>query len=205
MLTFSEWMKAIRMFLISLPLELSSFVVVPIALLFVKKGETLPKWLMWYEEVNWPFGDYGWKKDHFPEPTNRTWWARTRWLWRNRINGYQIAKQGYNVEKTDISTLRILGDPNVTSIRGRADTFCVVRVKDISQKEYFALYYEKKWCKYFYLRMYIGWKLMDISNMKTASDIGNWISRRKSEGKSTTLESVFSINPFKKLGQKVEL
>ena len=207
MLTFSEWMKALWMFVKGIPIELSSFVITPIALLFCKKeDEHLPKWLYWYDEPNFGInGDYGWKKDHFPEPTNKTWWARTRWLWRNRINGYQIAKQGYNVEKTDISTLRILGDPNATSIRGRADTFCVVRVKDISQKEYFALYYEKKWCKYFYIRMYIGWKLMDISNMKTASDIGNWISRRKSEGKSTTLESVFSINPFKKLGQTVIL
>ncbi len=41
---------------------------------------------------------------------------------------------------------------------------------------------------------------MDISNAKTAVDIGNWVSSRKLEGKMTTLESVFSINPFKKRG-----
>ena len=207
LLTTKEWLIAIKMFLVSIPLEISSFLIAPFLYFFVdKKTGFLPKWLSWYDEPNYgAFGDYGWKQSHFKEPDNRTWWAVTRWYWRNRINGYQIDKQGYNVEKTDISTLRILGDPNATSIRGRADTFCVVRVKDTSQKEYFALYYEKKWCKYFYLRMYIGWKLMDISNMKTASDIGNWISRRKSEGKSTTLESVFSINPFKKLGQTVIL
>lgn len=207
LLTTKEWFTAIKMFLVSIPLEISSFLIAPFLYFFIdKKTGFLPKWLSWYDEPNYgAFGDYGWKQSHFKEPDNRTWWAVTRWYWRNRINGYQIDKQGYNVEKTDISTLRILGDPNATSIRGRADTFCVVRVKDTSQKEYFALYYEKKWCKYFYLRMYIGWKLMDISNMKTASDIGNWISRRKSEGKSTTLESVFSINPFKKLGQTVIL
>lgn len=202
MLTFSEWMKAVWMIVRGIPLELSSFIVTPIALLFCKKeDEHLPKWLYWYDEPNWGInGDNGWKKDHFPEPTNRTWWARVRWLWRNRINGYQIDIQGYNVEKTDISTLQVIGNPDATSVKGREDTFCVVRVKDISQKEYFSLYYEKRWCKYFYLRMYIGWKLMDISNAKTAVDIGNWISSRKAEGKVTTLESVFSINPFKKIG-----
>ena len=200
-LTSKEWWRALSMFLIAIPLELSSFIIVPIILLFCKKeDEHLPKFFSWYDEPNWGInGDYGWKKDHFQEPENRTWWARVRWLWRNRINGYQITKQGYNVEKTDISTLRVLGDPNATSVKGRADTFCVVRVKNVSQKEYFSLYYEKRWCKYFYLRMYIGWKLMDISNAKTAVDIGNWVASRKLEGKSTTLESVFSINPFKRI------
>ena len=47
--------------------------------------------------------------------------------------------------------------------------------------------------------MYIGWKLMDLSNAKTGIDIHNWIESRKAKGRLTTLESVFSINPFKKV------
>lgn len=197
-LTFSEWMKAIGMFLITIPLELSSFVVVPIALLFVKKGETLPNWLMWYEEINWPFGDRGWIKDHFPEPENRSWWGRVRWLLRNRINGYQISVQGFDVDKIQMGTFNVLGNPNATDNDTSNDTFCLIRVKDSDNKKYFSFYCEKQWCKFFYIRMYIGWKLMDISTVKNRDDVDKWIESRKLEGKMTVLESVFSINPFKR-------
>ena len=57
MLTFSEWMKALWMFVKGIPIELSSFVITPIALLFCKKeDEHLPKWLYWYDG-----SDKGWR------------------------------------------------------------------------------------------------------------------------------------------------
>ena len=201
LLTTKEWLIAIKMFLVSIPLEISSFLIAPFLYFFVdKKTGFLPKWLSWYDEPNYgAFGDYGWKQSHFKEPDNRTWWAVTRWYWRNRINGYQIDKQGYNVLKHNISNFIVEGNSYATDIRGKSDTYCLIRTRNIENKDYFSLYYEKKWCKFFYIRMYIGWKLMDLSNAKTGIDIHNWIESRKVKGRLTTLESVFSINPFKKV------
>lgn len=200
-LTFSEWMKTIGMFLVQIPLELSSFIVCPIVLLFCKKeDEHLPPAFIWYDELNWGLnGDYGWIKDHFPEPKNRTWWARTRWLWRNRINGFQILEQGCDVKNLDISTFVMQGDPNATDKKGKENTCCVIRTKDKNKEEYFSMYLEKKWCPWFYLRIYVGWKLMDISNAKTQEDLDNWAASRAMEHKLHVLESVFSIHPLKRV------
>ena len=198
-LTKSEWLKAIGMFLVSVPLEISSFMIAPFLFFFVNK-ETghLPKWLSWYDEPNYgAWGDEGWKQSHFKEPSNKTWWAVTRWYWRNRTNGYQIAKQGLDVSKLVASTLKCEGDSYATDKKGSQNTYCVVRAENNSGKKFFSLYYEKQWGKKFYLRMYIGWKMMDISNAKNAADLDKWIKKRQLEGKLHTLESVFSINPFK--------
>ena len=50
--TFKEILSAFGRFLLELPIELSSFIITPIALLFCKKeDEHLPKILAWYNGV----------------------------------------------------------------------------------------------------------------------------------------------------------
>ena len=52
--TFKEILSAFGRFLLELPIELSSFIITPIALLFCKKNdEHLPKILAWYDEPRW--------------------------------------------------------------------------------------------------------------------------------------------------------
>ena len=49
-----EWLKAIKNFLIEIPVEISAFIVAPFLYFFVDK-ETghLPRWLSWYDEPNY--------------------------------------------------------------------------------------------------------------------------------------------------------
>lgn len=184
--TFKEVTKAFLRFCVELPLEILSFVISPFALLFCKKeDEHLPKIFIWFDELRWGInGDNGWKKDHFPEPTNRTYWARCRWLWRNRINGFQMLVTGCNL----IDALPLInntqGDPDATDKIGAT---CYIKVLTSFNKEYFSYYTTKKWCKWFYIRIYIGHKFMDFAGQPTEK-----IERR-------LYESVFSIHPFKRV------
>ena len=63
MIKFKELLQLFCIVVIELPLELISWVVVPIALLFCdEKSEHLPKWARWFEDAN----DY---YDGFQTPT----------------------------------------------------------------------------------------------------------------------------------------
>lgn len=183
--TFKEILSAFGRFLLELPIELSSFIVTPIALLFCKKeDEHLPKWLAWYDEPRWGInGDKGWIMSHYPEPTNRTWWARTRWLWRNRINGFQMRVTGLDLITNSLGWREVRGHPHATDQKGE---WGLVRIGLTNKKTYFGYFITKKWCKWFYIRIYIGHKLFDISDCPLDK-----VERR-------LYESVFTINPFKR-------
>lgn len=198
MLTKQEFLKAFLMFLITIPLIIASYIIVPIALLFCKKeDENLPKFLKWFDDLNYGInGDGGWKTEHFPEPKNRSYLARLLFLYRNRINGFQVLHQGMDVKNIDLSTISVQGDTLATYNKGQKDTFCIVRI-EANSKKYFSLYYEKRYLKYFYIRAYIGWKLMDIANFKNILDKQKWLENQSKENRLSILESVFSINPFK--------
>lgn len=75
MLKSKEILRLIAIILVELMLEILSFVVVPVALLFCKKGdEHLPKIFRWLEDANDYYdgkcaainGDSGWRKEHYP-------------------------------------------------------------------------------------------------------------------------------------------
>lgn len=185
--TFFEWLKAIKNFILEIPIEISAFIVAPFLYFFVDK-ETghLPNWLSWYDEPNYgAWGDKGWKQSHFQEPKNKTWWAVTRWYWRNRINGYQTKVTGIPLSEVKVTSIEVQGNKFATINLG---TSCLVRLETFDNKKYFGFFYTKVWCKKFYLRIYIGHKLMEF---QSSNDVFN--------ADKKYVESVFSIHPFRKV------
>ena len=187
--TFFEWLKAIKNFILEIPIEISAFIVAPFLYFFVDK-ETghLPKWLSWYDEPNYgAWGDKGWKQSHFQEPKNKTWWAVTRWYWRNRINGYQTKVTGIPLSEVKVTSIEVQGNKFATINLG---TSCLVRLETFDGKKYFGFFYTKVWCKKFYFRIYIGHKLMEF---QSANDVLN--------ADKKYVESVFSIHPLRKVSR----
>ena len=185
--TVFEWLKAIKNFILEIPIEISAFIVAPFLYFFVDKEKGhLPKWLSWYDEPNYgAWGDKGWKQSHFQEPKNKTWWAITRWYWRNRVNGYQTKVTGIPLSEVKVTSIEVQGNRFATINLG---TSCLVRLETFDNKKYFGFFYTKVWCKKFYLRIYIGHKLMEF---QSSNDVFN--SDKK------YVESVFSIHPFRKI------
>ena len=182
---------------IELPREIVHFIVVPIALLACdEKSENLPKWAAWFDENDYGInGDDGWRICHFKEPKNKTYFARLRWLYRNRIGNFSAKYLGVRVEDIDANTVRVIGDILATENKGRKNTQCLVTCRLKDGRERFGYYREIRYGKSkWYCRIYLGWKLMDICGMNE-------------ENKSTYLEaddkkvlkSVWCVNPFKRV------
>jgi hypothetical protein len=182
---------------IELPVEILHFIVVPIALLSCdEKSENLPKWAAWFDENDYGInGDDGWRRCHFKEPKNRTYFARLCWLYRNRIGNFSAKYLGVKVEDIDASSVESVGDTLATENKGAKSTQCLVTCRLKDGRERFGYYREIRYGKSkFYCRIYLGWKLMDICGMNE-------------ENKSTYLEaddkkvlkSVWCVNPFKRV------
>ena len=182
---------------IELPIEILHFIVVPFALLACdEKSENLPKWVAWFDENDYGInGDDGWRKCHFKEPKNRTYFARLCWLYRNRIGNFSAKYLGVKVEDIDASSVKSIGDTLATENKGIESTQCLVTCRLKDGRERFGYYREIRYGKSkFYCRIYLGWKLMDICGMNE-------------ENKSTYLEaddkkvlkSVWCVNPFKRV------
>ena len=106
MLKFREFLQLFGIIAIELPLELVSWLIAPIALLFCKKDdEHLPKIFRWFEDASDYYdgensainGDSGWRKEHYPNGKNRTYFARILWLYRNRIGYFSSRVKGVKV------------------------------------------------------------------------------------------------------------
>ena len=206
MLKFKELLQLFAIIIIELPLELISWLIVPIALAFCnKQSERLPKWARWFEDASDYYGgensaingDSGWKKEHYPNGKNRTYFARLRWLYRNRIGYFSSRINGVKVSEIEPSSVRVQGNIKVTSNGGVISDFCKVTCKLKNGRTHFGLYKVVRYKGFlsgFYCRIYIGWKLMDICGMNE-------------ENKSTYLEaddkkvlkSVWCVNPFKRV------
>ena len=186
---------------IELPLEIASFVVVPIALAFTKPSDDrLPKWARWFEDANDYYdgqnaainGDGGWRRDHFPPPKNRTYWARLCWLYRNRIGYFSSKYLGVKMDDIDPASVVTIGDPTVTSNGGKINSWCKVEccLKDGGRR--FGYYRTIRWSKRFYARIYVGWKLMDIAG----ANASNWHEYTEGEDKKV-LKTVWAFHPFR--------
>lgn len=178
---------------IELPLEIAHFFIVPIALLACdEKSENLPKWAAWFDENDYGInGDDGWRRCHFKEPKNRTYFARLRWLYRNRIGNFSAKYLGVRVEDIDASSVKSVGDTLATENKGLKSTQCLVTCKMKDGRERFGYYKEIRYGKSkFYCRIYLGWKLMDICGMN---------EENKSTYLKKVLKSVWAINPFKRV------
>lgn len=206
MLKFKELLQLFCIVVIELPLEIISWVVVPIALLFCnKQSERLPKWAKWFEDASDYYddensainGDSGWRKEHYPNGKNRTYFARLRWLYRNRIGYFSSRVNGVKVSEIDPSSVMVQGNIKVTSNGGAVSDFCKVTLKLKDGRSRFGLYKTiryKGFLSGFYCRIYIGWKLLDVAEMNEY----NKDTFMQSDDKAF-LKSVWAINPFKRV------
>ena len=206
MLKFRELLQLFAIIIIELPLELISWVVVPIALLFCnKQSERLPKWAKWFEDASDYYdcensainGDSGWRKEHYPNGKNRTYFARLSWLYRNRIGYFSSRINGVKVSEIEPSSVITQGNPKVISNGGTISDFCKVTCKLKDGRTRFGLF---KTIRYkgifsgFYCRIYIGWKLLDVAEMNEY----NKDTFMQPDDKEY-LKSVWVSNPFKRV------
>ena len=177
MLKFRELLQLFAIIIIELPFELISWLIVPIALLFCKKDdEHLPKIFRWFEDASDYYdgensainGDSGWRKEHYPNGKNRTYFARLLWLYRNRIGYFSSRINGVKVSEIEPSSVRVQGNIKVTSNGGVISDFCKVTLKLKDGRSRFGLYKTiryKGFLSGFYCRIYVGWKLLDVAEM----------------------------------------
>ncbi|QCD44462.1 DUF7338 family protein [Campylobacter mucosalis] len=198
-LTTKQKLQIAKNILLELPFELLAFIVVPIALLFCdKKSKNLPKWAIWFDDPDYGInGDSGWINEHFKDGKNLTYYARLRWLLRNRIGVFSVKFLGVKVANVIPSSVITQGDPNVSSNGGAKSEWCLVTARTTNTKEYFGYY---KTIRYkgifsgFYCRIYLGWKLLDIAGMNYKNK-----DEYMQEDDKPILKSVWAINPFKRV------
>ena len=206
MLKFKELLQLFCIVVIELPLEILGYIIAPIALLFCnKQSERLPKIFRWFEDANDNYdgensainGDSGWHKEHYPNGKNRTYFVRLLWLYRNRIGYFSSRINGVKVSEIDPSSVRVQGNPKVTSNGGTISDFCKVTLKLKDGRTRFGLF---KTIRYkgifssFYCRIYIGWKLLDVAEMNEY----NKDTFMQPDDKAF-LKSVWAINPIKRV------
>ena len=206
MLKFRELLQLFCIVVIELPLEMLGYIVVPIALLFCdKQSERLPKWARYFEDASDLYdgensainGDSGWRKEHYPNGKNRTYFARLLWLYRNRIGYFSSRVNGVKVSEIDTSSVRVQGNIKVTSNGGVISDFCKVTLKLKYGRTRFGLFKTiryKGFLSGFYCRIYVGWKLLDVAEMNEY----NKDTFMQPDDKEY-LKSVWVINPFKKV------
>ncbi len=190
--------QVIKNIIIELPFEILAFFIVPIALLSCKKeDERLPKWVSWFDDPDYGInGDEGWKNEHFPGK-ERTYYARLRWLLRNRIGVFSVKFLGVRVRDIEPSSVITQGNPKVTSNGGIVSDWCLVSCKLKNGKERFGYYQTIRYggfLKSFYCRIYLGWKLMDVAGMNEM----NAHTYLEADDKPI-LKSVWAINPIKRV------
>ena len=206
MLKFRELLQLFAIIIIELPFELISWLIVPIALLFCKKDdEHLPKIFRWFEDASDHYdgensainGDSGWRKEHYPNGKNRTYFARLLWLYRNRIGYFSSRINGVKVSEIEPSSVRVQGNIKVTSNGGVISDFCKVTLKLKDGRSRFGLYKTiryKGFLSGFYCRIYVGWKLLDMAGMSEY----NKATFMQPDDKAF-LKSVWAVNPFKRV------
>ena len=204
--TLKQWLTVARNFIIELPLEILAFFVVPIALLFIKESDDhLPRCFRWFEDADDFYdgqsaainGDGGWRRDHFPPPKNRTYFARLCWLLRNRIGYFSVKYLGVKVLDVQPSSVVTHGDVLITQNKGRKSGFCRVECRLKDGRERFGYYREIRYTGFlsgFYCRIYVGWKLMDIAGANPE----NWHEFIESEDKKV-LKTVWAFHPLKRV------
>ena len=204
--TLKQWLQVAKNFIIEIPLEILAFFVVPIALLFAKESDDhLLRCFRWFEDADDYYdgqsaainGDGGWRRDHFPPPKNRTYFARLSWLLRNRIGYFSVKYLGVKVLDVQPSSVVTHGDVLITQNKGRKSGFCRVECRLKDGRERFGYYREIRYTGFlsgFYCRIYVGWKLMDIAGANPE----NWHEFIESEDKKV-LKTVWAFHPLKRV------
>ena len=204
--TLKQWLTVARNFAIELPLEILAFFVVPIALLFIKESDDhLPRCFRWFEDADDFYdgqsaainGDGGWRREHFPPPKNRSYFARLCWLLRNRIGYFSVKYLGVKVLDVQPASVVTQGDVLITQNKGRKSGFCKVECRLKDGRERFGYYREIRYTGFlsgFYCRIYVGWKLMDIAGANPE----NWHEFIEDDDKKV-LQTVWAFHPMKRV------
>lgn len=204
--TPKQWLTVARNFAIELPLEILAFFVVPIVLLFAKESDDhLPRCFRWFEDADDFYdgqsaainGDGGWRRDHFPPPKNRSYFARLCWLLRNRIGYFSVKYLGVKVLDVQPASVVTHGDVLITQNKGRKSGFCKVECHLKDGRERFCYYREIRYTGFlsgFYCRIYVGWKLMDIAGANPE----NWHEFIE-DGDKKVLKTVWAFHPLKRV------
>ena len=204
--TLKQWLQVAKNFIIEIPLEILAFFVVPIALLFAKESDDhLLRCFRWFEDADDFYdgqsaainGDGGWRREHFPPPKNRSYFARLCWLLRNRIGYFSVKYLGVKVLDVQPDSVVTHGDVLITQNKGRKSGFCKVECRLKDGRERFGYYREiryKGFLSGFYCRIYVGWKLMDIAGANPE----NWHEFIESEDKKV-LKTVWAFHPLKRV------
>ena len=198
-LTKKQKLQIARNVAIEIPLEILQFLVVPIALLFCgKESENLPRWAAWFDDPDYGVnGDDGWRGEYFQNGKNRTYWARLRWLYRNRIGVFSAKYLGVKVEDIDANSVRAVGDTLATYNKGCKNTECLVTCKMKDGRERFGYYREIRYGKSkWYCHIYLGWKLMDVVGMRQDNK-----AEYMDENDKKILQAVWAFNPLKRIKQ----
>ena len=207
-LTAKQKLQIAKNVAVEIPLEILQFLVVPIALLFAKESDDhLPRCFRWFEDADDYYdgqsaainGDGGWRREHFPPPKNRTYFARLCWLLRNRIGYFSVKYLGVKVLDVQPSSVVTHGDVLITQNKGRKSGFCKVECRLKDGRERFGYYREiryKGFLSGFYCRIYVGWKLMDVVGMRKDNK-----HTYMDENDKKILQTVWAVNPFKRIKQ----
>lgn len=155
--------EAFFWWLVTLPVELMGFAIVPLALLFRSRDdEHLPRLLAWWDEPEYGInGDPYWRGADHANGHEREYWWRLRWLMRNKTGGWSYYMLGFN--SANIRSLIFEGDPDTQNRPAghSGEVYVQVTLIDGSTRECY--YIVKQWGKSGRCwRFYAGHKLMDI-------------------------------------------
>ena len=148
-------------FLLGIPVELLSFIVVPIAVPFTKERDgknRLPKWASWWDEHL--HGTDGDGTGEWAEGDNTEYWKRVRWLLRNRANTFNCTVQGF--DENLIKELTYEGNSKVSNrpLGTEGLLHITANLSDGRTREEY--YYVRRWGKSSRcIRIRMGWKLKD--------------------------------------------
>lgn len=201
----------IRWFILELPMMIAGIIVVPIALLFCNKESTnLPKWARWWDEDRYGInGDFGWQNEHFPNGKHTSYYARLRWLFRNKIGVYTTEVIGLDINKIDINRLEIYGNKRTPDLHGSEGTqFCLIEgyLNDNTYVySYFAnIDYDSPLLNQkFYTRYYLGHKLMDLADIILIKDpeekMKAWEERLADTTQDRYIKTVCAWHPLRRI------
>lgn len=153
-------------------LDLLSFIVVPIALLFCGKNDhALPGWARWWETYDYGInGDPPWQGVEHANGREHTYWWRLRWLLRNRLGTFSYEVLGLPLIQVEYSAA---GDVMTGNIPGHSGfLYAEAQVNAAHPDFYFAYpcyYFVRQWGSSEYcIRIYLGWKF------RRADPVAKW-------------------------------
>lgn len=176
--------RILGLFVISLAMDLLSFIVVPIALIGLKETDNhLPKWARWWEtydnDIN---GDIYWHGAEHANGKQRTYWWRLKWLLRNMSGTFLYEVMGAKL-KSDVYYV-VEGDVYVADRPHGKSGFLYAEAHS-DGKMWPCYLYVKQWGKTGRcLRLYLGWAF------KFSRPLEGW------ERSERNVQYTFSVNPL---------